>query len=50
MLRYAADIRTLIYMGVTTALLVVHWSRDSFSPALYAACLFMAVSVAVIAS
>ena len=48
MLRYAADIRTLIYMAVTTALLVVQWSRDSFSPVLFAACLFMAVSVAVI--
>ena len=49
MLRYPADIRTLIYMVITTALLVVQWSRDSFSPVLYAACLFMAVSVAVIA-
>ena len=49
MLRYAADIRTLIYMAVTTALLVVQWSRDSFSPVLFVACLFMAVSVSVIA-
>jgi len=49
MLRQAADIRTLIYMAVTTALLVVQWSRDSFSPLLFIACLFMAVSVAVIA-
>ena len=49
MLRHAADIRTLIYMAVTTALLVVQWSRDSFSPLLFVACLFMAVSVAVIA-
>ena len=49
MLRHAADIRTLIYMAVTTALLVVQWSRDSFSPVLFVACLFMAVSVAVIA-
>ena len=49
MLRYAADIRTLIYMAITTALLVVQWSRDSFSPALFIACLFMAVSVSVIA-
>ena len=49
MLRYAADIRTLICMAVTTALLVVQWSRDSFSPVLFVACLFMAVSVSVIA-
>ena len=49
MLRHAADNRTLIYMAVTTALLVVQWSRDSFSPVLFVACLFMAVSVAVIA-
>ena len=49
MLRYRADIRTLIYMAVTTALLVIQWSRDSFSPVLFTACLFMAVSVAVIA-
>ena len=49
MLRHAADIRTLIYMAVTTALLVVQWSRDSFSPVLFVACVFMAVSVAVIA-
>ncbi len=49
MLRNAADIRTLLYMAVTTGLLVVQWSRDSFSPLLFAACLFMAVSVSVIA-
>jgi fatty acid desaturase len=30
-------------------LLVIQWSRDSFSPVLFTACLFMAVSVAVIA-
>jgi len=36
-------------MAVTTALLVIQWSRDSFSPVLFTACLFMAVSVAVIA-
>ncbi|MBW2381089.1 MAG: fatty acid desaturase, partial [Deltaproteobacteria bacterium] len=49
MLRYAADIRTLFYMAVTTALLVVQWTRDSFSPVLFTACLFMAISVSVIA-
>ncbi len=49
MLRYAADIRTLMYMAVTTALLVVQWSRETFSPVLFIASLFMAVSVSVIA-
>jgi len=49
MLRSAADIRTLLYMAVATALLVVQWSRDTFSPLLFVACLFMAVSVSVIA-
>jgi fatty acid desaturase len=36
-------------MAITTVLLVVQWSRDSFIPLLFLACLFMAVSVAVIA-
>jgi fatty acid desaturase len=36
-------------MAVTTALLVVQWTRDSFSPLLFTASLFMAVSVSVIA-
>ena len=36
-------------MAITTVLLVAQWSRDSFSPLLFLACLFMAVSVAVIA-
>lgn len=49
LLRHTADIRTLIYMAVTTALLVVQWARDSFSPLLFVASLFMAVSVSVIA-
>lgn len=49
MLRYNADRRTLIYMAVTTALLVVQWSLDEINPVLYALSLFMAVSVAVMA-
>jgi len=49
MLRYGADIRTWIYVAVTTALLVVQWSRETFSPALFIASLFMAVSVSVLA-
>ncbi|MGB5414923.1 MAG: hypothetical protein WBN01_09795, partial [Polyangiales bacterium] len=49
MLRYAADIRTLLYMAVTTGMLVVLWTRESFSPLLFVAYMFMAVSVSVIA-
>ncbi len=49
MLRYKADIKTLIYMAITTALLIIQWSLDSLNPFLYVACLFMAVSVSVIA-
>ncbi len=49
MLRYNADRRTLIYMAVTTALLIVQWSLDEINPVLYALSLFMAVSVAVMA-
>jgi len=49
MLGCAADRRALVYMAVTTGLLVVQWSRDTFSPFLFAACLFMEVSVSVIA-
>ncbi len=49
MLRYKADIRTLAYMAVTTALLVVQWNMDHINPFLYALGLFMAVAVAVIA-
>ncbi|MGB5524999.1 MAG: fatty acid desaturase, partial [Polyangiales bacterium] len=49
MLRYAADIRTLLYMAVTTGMLVVLWTRESCSPLLFAAYMLMAVSVSVIA-
>jgi len=49
LLTYQADRRTLSYVTVTTALLVLQWSLRSFQPILYIWCLFMAVSVAVIA-
>ncbi|MCB0278143.1 MAG: fatty acid desaturase [Calditrichaeota bacterium] len=48
-LRYSADYKTLAYMFVTTALFIVQWQLDKFNIALYIWCLFMAVSVAVIA-
>jgi fatty acid desaturase len=49
MLRYKADRKTLIYMAITTALLVVQWVHGEVNPFLYALSLFMAVAVAVIA-
>jgi fatty acid desaturase len=48
-LRYAADRRTLLYMAATTALLPLQWSLPGVNVFLYAACLFFAVSVSVIA-
>ena len=49
MLRYPADIRTLLYMAVTTGMLVLVRMSDSFSPLLFVGYPFMAVSVLVIA-
>jgi beta-carotene hydroxylase len=49
MLRYKADIKSLIYMAITTALLIVQWNLKTLNPYLYAWCLFMAVTVAVMA-
>ena len=48
MLRYSADIKTLIYMGITTALLITQWILGEINIVLYIWCLFMAVAVAVI--
>jgi len=49
MLRYKADIKSLIYMAITTALLIVQWNLKTINPFLYTWCLFMAVTVAVMA-
>jgi len=49
MLRFKADIRSIIYMVITTALLIVQWNLGSLNPFLYVWCLFMAVSVSVMA-
>lgn len=49
MLRYAADIRTVVYMVITTALLIVQWNLETLNPLLYILSLFMAISVSVIA-
>lgn len=48
-LTHRADRRTLSYMAITTALLVVQWNLAVFQPLLYVWFLFMAVSVAIIA-
>jgi beta-carotene hydroxylase len=48
-LRYKADRRTLLYMVVTTAVLIIQWVLPSFNIGLFVLCLFMAVSVSVIA-
>ena len=45
MLKNRADLRTLCFMAVTTALLLVQWSRGSFSWVLFALAMAMAVSV-----
>ncbi len=47
MLRYKADIQSVIYMIITTALLIIQWNLKAFNPWLFSAALFMAVTVAV---
>jgi len=49
MLRYKADVRSLVFMAITTALLVVQWNLKSFNPWLFGWAMFMAVTVAVMA-
>jgi beta-carotene hydroxylase len=49
MLRFKADYKTLIYMAVTTALLIIQWNIGKVQPLLYGLSLFMAISVAIIA-
>ena len=48
MLRYKADIKTLIYMAITTGLLIAQWAVFGFNPVIYIIYLFMSVSVSVI--
>ena len=48
MLKFKADIKTLIFLSLTTAILFIQWSAD-FNIALYLAALYLAVTVAVIA-
>lgn len=49
MLRYSADIRTLVYMAVTTAVFVLQWTVVGFSWPLYVFYLFLSIAVTVIA-
>ncbi len=48
MLKYKADIKTLIFLSMTTALLFVQWNFG-FHPLLYIFSLYLAVTIAVIA-
>jgi beta-carotene hydroxylase len=49
MLRYKADIQSVIYMIITAALLVIQWNLKAFNPWLFSWAMFMAVTVAVMA-
>ncbi len=49
MLRYKEDVRAVIYMIITTSLLVAQWLRETFSPLLFCWSLLMAVAVGVMA-
>ena len=49
MLKYRADIRTVVYMIVTTATLIAQWSLPHFNIFLFGLSLYLAISTAVIA-
>jgi len=48
MLRYNADIKTLIYMSLTTALLILQWTTIGIHPVTYVVYCFLSVAVSVI--
>lgn len=48
MLRYKADIKTIIYMVLTTTLLILQWTTIGVHPVTYIIYCFLSVSVAVI--
>jgi fatty acid desaturase len=48
MLRYKADIKTIIYMVLTTGLLIYQWTTIGFHPAVYFVYCFLSVAVSVI--
>jgi beta-carotene hydroxylase len=47
MLRHSADRRTLLYMAVTTGVLIAQWTAETFQPQLFAASLVLAFAVSV---
>lgn len=49
MLRYAADVRTLFYMVITSGLFLAQWLTDTWSPLMWFPYLFLSVAVTVIA-
>lgn len=48
MLRYTADVKTIIYMVLTTTLLILQWTTIGVHPVTYIIYCFLSVSVAVI--
>jgi fatty acid desaturase len=48
MLRYKADIRTIIYMIITTVLFITQWTVIGMNPFIFPVYLFLSVAVAVI--
>ena len=48
MLRYKADIKTLIYMFITTSLFILQWTVIGFNPVVFLIYCFFSISVAVI--
>lgn len=46
-LRYKADVKSLVYIFITTAILIIQWVWIGFNPFIYVLYLFMAVSVSV---
>ncbi|MBN8583766.1 MAG: fatty acid desaturase [Ignavibacteria bacterium] len=48
MLRYKADIKTLIYMFITTSLFILQWTVIGFNPVVFIIYCFFSISVAVI--
>ncbi len=49
MLKYAADLRSLAFLGFATCLLFIQWNLETFHPLLWLCAMFFAVTVAVIA-
>jgi beta-carotene hydroxylase len=48
MLRYKADIKTLIYMFITTSLFILQWTVIGFNPIVFFIYCFFSIAVAVI--